>query len=234
MGHKVHPTAFRLGIIKDWTSRWFNISKYRQFLKEDICIKDFLNKKFARSASIEKIEIERSANLINIIIRTARPGILIGRGGSSIDVIKQDVESVVFKIRKNTQGFKMPDIRIEIREIRNPETFASLVAYEVANNIERRMPYRRVLKQSIAKVIENKDVKGVRISVSGRLNGAEIARTEKSSKGQIPLHTLRADIDYFHTNAYTAYGVIGVKVWIYKGEIFDNKSYQNEKQDIKH
>jgi small subunit ribosomal protein S3 len=222
MGHKVHPTVFRLGIIRDWASHWFSVSKYKQFLKEDVSIRNFLNKEFARSAAIEKVEIERSANLINVIINTARPGILIGRGGSSIEVMKQKIGSIVFKIRKNTKGFKMPEIRVEIREVRNPETFASLVAYEAANSIERRMPYRRVLKQSIAKVIENRGIKGVKMSVSGRLNGSEIARTEKLSKGRIPLHTLRADIDYFHTNAYTTYGVIGVKVWIYKGEVFNN------------
>lgn len=115
----------------------------------------------------------------------------------------------------------MPEIRIEIREVRNPETYASLVAYEAANSIERRLPFRRVLKQSIGKVLENKSVKGIKISLSGRLNGAEIARTEKILKGRIPLHTLRADIDYYHTDAHTSYGIIGVKVWIYKGEVFN-------------
>lgn len=221
MGHKVHPTAFRLGIVKDWTSRWFSVAKYKQFLKEDICIRSFLNKKFARVAAIERVEIERSANLASIIIHTARPGILIGRGGSSVEVIKQEIGSIIFKIRKDLEGFKMPEIRIEIREVRNPETYASLVAYEAANSIERRLPFRRVLKQSIGKVLENKSVKGIKISLSGRLNGAEIARTEKILKGRIPLHTLRADIDYYHTDAHTSYGIIGVKVWIYKGEVFN-------------
>ncbi len=232
MGHKVHPTAFRLGFIKDWTSRWFSAANYREFLREDTTIRTFLDKEFARSASIEKIEIERSANLINVIIYTARPGILIGRGGASVDVIKKSIESIIFKIRNNKKGLKMPEVRMEIREVKHPEAISTLIAYEVASGLERRMPYRRVLKKAIEKSFENEDVKGIKISVSGRLNGAEIARTEWLVKGRVPLHTLRADIDYCSIPANTTFGAIGIKVWIYKGEVFNNKTTSEEvKQD---
>lgn len=228
MGQKVHPTAFRLGFVKDWTSRWFSIARYKQFLIEDIAIRELIEKKLARSAAVERVEIERSANLVNIIIHTARPGILIGRGGTGVETIKKEIESRIFKMRRLTEGFKMPKVRVEIREVRNPESFASLVAYDVANALERRVPYRRVLKQAIGKTFENKKIEGVKISVSGRLDGAEIARIEWLAKGKIPLHTLRADIDYFHANAYTTYGVIGVKVWLYKGEVFSDKPKENQ------
>lgn len=219
----MHPIAFRLGFIKDWTSRWFNIGQYGQFLREDISIRKILEKKLARSAAMEKIEIERSASMVNVIIYTARPGILIGRGGAGIEIIKKDIEFTIFKIRKGRKEFKMPEIRVEIREVRYPSASASLVAYDIANNLERRMPYRRILKQTIDKVSENKGIQGVKVAIAGRLNGAEIARTEWLSRGRIPLHTLRANIDYFQAIAYTAYGTIGVKVWLYKGEVFNEK-----------
>lgn len=223
MGQKVHPTIFRLGIIKDWSSRWFNIAKYKYFLKEDIFIRKFFEGKLSRDAAIYKIEIERTANLIHVFINTARPGILIGRGGSGVESIKKNIESIIFNLRKSVKDFKMPVIKIEIREIRNPETCASLLAYEAASDLERRLPFRRTLKRIIEKAMGNKIIKGVKIAMSGRLNGSEIARTEWLSKGRIPLHTLRADIDYFQTGAYTTYGVIGIKVWLYKGEVFNNK-----------
>ncbi|MEK7627372.1 MAG: 30S ribosomal protein S3 [Patescibacteria group bacterium] len=232
MGQKVHPTIFRLGVIQDWTSRWFNIAKYKHFLKEDITIRKFFDGKLSRDAAIQKIEIERTVNLINIFVNTARPGILIGRGGSGIENIKKKIESIIFNLRKSVKDFKMPVIKIEIREIRNPEAYASLLAYEAASDLERRLPFRRILKKIIEKAMENKSIKGVKISLSGRLNGSEIARTEWLSKGRIPLHTLRADIDYFQTGAYTTYGVIGVKVWLYKGEIFNNKKTEASDKNI--
>ncbi len=211
MGQKVNPKSFRLGNLRTWDSQWFAKRKYRQFLRQDVELRDYISRK-CREAAIDKVVIERSPNLINIIIHTARPGVIIGRGGEGIEVLK--------KILKNKLKH---DIRLEIQEIRNPDASAKLVAQSAAEQLERRISFRRVLKQIIDRVSQNKEVQGIKIAVAGRLDGSEMSRREWLSKGKIPLQTLRADVDFGKAEAYTTYGVIGVKVWIYKGEVFEKK-----------
>jgi len=217
VSHKVHPKAYRLRKITDWDSRGF----YREtpkLLEEDFRIREFLNKKLAR-IGIEKIEIERFPNKLNIIISTARPGLIIGRGGEGVENLKRELED---KILDSTEKRGQKEVRVEIREVRDPWTSASLSAQWVAQQIEKRVPFRRVLKRALAKIMEHKkEVKGARIEISGRLNGAEIARKEWLAKGRLPRQTIRADIDYAKAEAFCTYGVIGIKVWIYKGEKFE-------------
>lgn len=217
MSHKVHPKSFRIKGVKDWNIRGFYGKKMPQFLEEDFLIKDFLRKKLVE-ASVSNIEIEHSANKLNIIIETARPGIIIGRGGSGVEILRQMVEQKIFRIKKSDTK---REIKIEIREIKNPWISAPLVAQWAAQQIEKRVPFRQVLKRSIERVMSNKEIQGVRIELSGRLNGVEIARNEWLRQGRLPRNTIRADIDYNQTEAYCTYGVIGVKVWIYKGEKFE-------------
>jgi len=215
MPHKVHPKIFRIKVLGDWKSQWFNIRKYRENLEQDYRIREFVKKQL-KQAAIDDVLIRRTANAIQILIKAARPGIIIGRGGTGIQDLKKEIIKKVFKGR-----IKGIDIKIDVEEIRKSETQATVVAKNVAEQLERRMPFRRVLKQTIEKVTQNSDVKGAKIRVSGRLNGSEMARTEKIAKGSLPLQTIRANIDYAQENAYTTYGVIGVKVWIYKGEVFE-------------
>jgi len=214
MAHKVHPKSFRLGTISNWRSLWFNRKKYKEFLKQDYELREFLMKKL-KQAAINDIEIKRSANLIQIKIHSARPGIIIGRGGTGINDLKREIIRKIFKGRTN--GI---DIKLDIEEVKKPEIHAQIVAQNIAEQLERRMPFRSVMKRAIEKVMQNPEVRGVKISLSGRLGGAEMARREWLKKGEMPLQTLRADIDYAQVNAYTTYGTIGVKVWIYKGEKF--------------
>jgi len=213
MGRKVHPFIFRIGIVNTWKSRWFNQKKYKNLLEQDIKLRDFIAKKLIK-ASINSIEIERSANLVNIIISTAKPGLVIGRGGSGIEDLKQELRKIICRI--DPESAKI-DIRLEVEEIRQPNSKAAIVAQDMAMQIEKRMPYRRVIKQTLDKIMQNNEVQGVKIMVKGRLNGAEIARKEWLKKGRISLQTLRANIDYANATAYTTYGTIGVKVWICKG-----------------
>ncbi|MDP2820799.1 MAG: 30S ribosomal protein S3 [bacterium] len=209
MSHKVHPKIFRINGLEDWLSRWFNQKNFSKNLEEDFKIRRFFEKKFKESW-IEKIEIERFADKLTIFIFTARPGLLIGRGGKGIEDLKNRIEKEIFEGRK--EGLKL-----EIREVKDFWSSASLVAQVVASQIEKRIPFRRAVKQALDRTITYKGVEGVKIEVSGRLNGAEIARTEWLAKGRLPRHTLRADIDYSIKEANCAYGTIGVKVWIYKG-----------------
>ncbi len=206
MGHKVHPIGFRLGIIRDWQARWYADAHYAEFLREDVKLRDTIKSKY-REAAISLVEIERQAKDVTITLYTARPGIVIGRGGQRVDEMKHYLENLVGK-----------RIRINIQEIRQPELDAYLVAKTIAEQIERRIAYRRAMKQSIYRTIQA-GAKGIRISCAGRLGDAEIARRQTMHQGQVPLHTLRADIDYGVTEAHTTFGRIGVKVWIYKGEI---------------
>ncbi len=216
MGRKVHPFIFRIGTTNKWRSRWFNKKEYRELLKQDVRLRDFIMKKLNKAA-VESIGIERSANLVNIIIKTARPGLVIGRGGSGVEELKQELKKIINK--GQTKSTKT-DIRLEVEEIRHPNSWAAIVAQDMAGQIERRFPYRRVMKQTLDKVMQDKGIQGIKVQVKGRLNGAEIARKEWLKKGKISLQTLRADIDYARATAYTTYGTIGIKVWIYKGEIF--------------
>jgi small subunit ribosomal protein S3 len=215
MSHRVHPKVFRIRGIEDWQSQWFGKKNYKSNLEQDINIREFLKKEL-KSAIIDEIIIKRSANSIHIIIKAARPGIIIGRGGAGIQELKKKVINKVFKGK-----IKGIDIKIDVEEIRKAETKASIIGQAIAEQLERRMPFRRVIKQTIEKAIQNPEVKGIKIFVSGRLNGSEMARNEHLMKGSLPLQTIRANIDYAQVNAYTIYGVIGIKVWINKGEVFE-------------
>lgn len=212
MGHKVNPTGIRLGITTGWKSRWFGKKEYRSNLREDVEIREFVLSRW-KAAAIASVEIERSANVARIIIQTSRPGVLIGRGGTGIEDLTRVVKQRFFSGKKTS-------LKIDIQEVRNFEESAALVAQQVAEQLEKRMPFRRVLKGMLDQVEKNKSVKGVKIEISGRLGGAEMSRREWLSRGTIPLHTLRADIDFARATATTTYGAIGVKVWVYKGEKF--------------
>ncbi len=216
MGHKVNPTGLRIGITTTWKSRWFSDKDYAKKLREDTLIRQAIAKKW-KNAAIADVEVERSANTIKLIIKTSRPGVLIGRGGTGIEDISAFVKKNFFANRK-------VDLKIEAQEVKQFEENASLVAQNVAEQLEKRMPFRRVLKSTLDQVEKNRNVKGVKIEVSGRLGGAEMSRREWLSRGTVPLHTLRADIDFSKATAFTTYGAIGVKVWIYKGEVFDDKN----------
>lgn len=209
MGQKVNPISFRLQVHKNWSSRWFaNKRDFGKWLTEDIRIRELIEKRFASRPTIGRIEIERSANLITITIHTAKAGVVIGRGGAGITEIKTAVEKIA----------SLP-VRLNVEEIKRPELAAKLVAENIARQLERRINFRRATKMAAQNTIAA-GAKGVRIQVAGRLNNAEMARREKIIEGSVPLHTLRADIDYHGTHAQTPAGTIGVKVWIYKGERF--------------
>ena len=218
MSHKVHPKSFRIKGTEDWNIRGFYGRKMPQYLEEDFLIKEFLRKKLAE-ASVANIEIEHSTNKLNVIIETARPGLIIGRGGGGVEALKKDVENKIQK--KKIKNKTKREVKIEIREIRNPWISAALVAQMAAQQIEKRMPFRRVMKKSIERVMTNREVSGVRLELAGRLNGVEIARREWLGQGKMPRNTIRADIDYAQDEAHCTYGKIGIKVWIYKGEKFD-------------
>jgi small subunit ribosomal protein S3 len=217
MTHKVHQKIFRIKEINDWDSRGFYDKNFPQYLEEDVLIRKFLDKKL-KGVGIEKIEIERFQNKTNIIISTMKPGLIIGRGGKGIEDLKKILESHLLKNKKIKDSKK--ELKLEIREVKNPWLSANLTAQWVAQQIEKRMPYRKILKQTLAKMTPIKEVKGCRIEVAGRLNGTTIAREEWMQEGQMPRQTIRADIDYANVEALCTYGKIGVKVWIYKGEKF--------------
>ena len=225
MPHKVHPKAFRIKGMEDFNIRGFYGNKMSQYLEEDFLIKDFLRNTLSE-ASVANIEIEHSDDKLNIIIDTARSGLIIGRGGQGIESLKKMIEKKLHNLRKGKSDSKTQlatsKIKIDIREVKNPWVSAALVAQMAAQQIEKRIPFRQVLKKSIERVMQNKEIKGVKMEVAGRLNGVEISRKEWLKQGRIPLGTIRADIDYAQTEAHCTYGVIGVKVWIYKGEKFDN------------
>jgi len=221
MTHKVSPRAFRIKGVEDWDSRGFYEKKLPSYLEEDFEIREFLKNKIGK-LGVEKIEIERSATKINIIISTARPGLIIGRGGEGVEKLKNELERKIFKkITPDKTKAGRIELKIEIREIRNPWTSAALVAQWMVSQIEKRVRFRRVLKQALSKVISQKGVEGARVGVAGRLDGNEIARREWLQEGRLPRQTLRADFDYAEDRAYCTYGVVGVKVWIYKGEKFE-------------
>jgi small subunit ribosomal protein S3 len=215
MSKIIHPYSHRLGIIRDWKSRWFAMDKnYRANLKGDVLIREMLIKEL-RGMYAAAIEFERNAKQLRIIIKTSRPGLIIGRGGDGSVKIKNKIVDLLRR-----KGLPIPEIKLDIEEIRSPESNAAVVAYMVAEALEKRMPFRRILKQTVEKVIANREVKGVRIALGGRLGGGEMARTEELKRGRIPLQTLRSDIDYAREKAFLPYGVIGVKVWLYRGDIF--------------
>ncbi|MEO1888318.1 MAG: 30S ribosomal protein S3 [Cycloclasticus sp.] len=212
MGQKVHPTGIRLGIVKDWNSRWYaSTQAYPEMLRQDLLARDFLKKKLM-SASVSKIQINRPAGNAQITIHTARPGIVIGKKGGDVDSLRAEVSKIM----------GVP-VQINVEEIRKPELDALLVAESVAQQLERRIMFRRAMKRAVTNAMRL-GAEGIKIKVSGRLNGADIARNEWYREGRVPLHTLRADIDYGFTEALTTYGILGIKVWIFKGEVFDKKS----------
>jgi len=209
MGQKVHPTGIRLGIVKDWTSRWYaNSQNYPVFLLQDLKVREFLKQKLSH-ASVSRIQINRPANNAQITVHTARPGIVIGKKGEDIDKLKVEVSKMM----------GVP-VKINVEEIRKPELDAKLVAEGIAQQLEKRIMYRRAMKRAVTNTMRL-GAEGIKINVAGRLNGAEIARGEWYREGRVPLHTLRADIDYGTAEANTTYGIIGIKVWIFKGEVFD-------------
>lgn len=209
MGQKVHPTGIRLGIVKDWTSRWYaNSQNYPVFLLQDLKVREYIKQKLAH-ASVSRVQINRPANNANITVHTARPGIVIGKKGEDIDVLRQSISAMM----------GVP-VQLNVEEIRKPELDAYLVAESIAQQLEKRIMYRRAMKRAVTNTMRL-GAEGIKITVAGRLNGAEIARTEWYREGRVPLHTLRADIDYGTAEAKTTYGIIGIKVWIFKGEVFD-------------
>ena len=210
MGQKVHPTGIRLGIVKDWTSKWYADGKnYADYLNKDLEVRAYLKKRLSH-ASVSRIQIERPARNALITVHTARPGIVIGKKGEDIETLRHDVSHMM----------GIP-VHINVEEVRKPELDAQLVAESVAQQLERRIMFRRAMKRAVSNAMRL-GAQGIRINVAGRLNGAEIARSEWYREGRVPLHTLRADIDYGFAEARTTYGVIGVKVWVFKGEVFDS------------
>jgi small subunit ribosomal protein S3 len=221
MSHKVHPYSHRLGIIRDWKSHWFSDDKkYRDFLKSDILLREYLEKRLS-NAYVAEIIIERSDAVLRILIRTSRPGIVIGRSGEGAEKLRKDIEKFM---TKNKISDDSVELKIDIEEVRSPESNAKLVGLMVKEALEKRVPFRRVLKQTVDKVMANRDVEGVKIKISGRLNGADMARVEDLKKGRIPLQTFRADVDFARLRAKIPQGDLGVKIWIYRGEIFNNSS----------
>ena len=221
MGQKVHPTGIRLGIVKDWTSKWYADSRnFADYLNQDLVVRDFLKKKLAH-ASVSRIQIARPARNAMITVHTARPGIVIGKKGEDIEALRKEVSAKM----------GVP-VHINIEEVRKPELDAQLVAESVAQQLERRIMFRRAMKRAVTNSMRL-GAQGIRINVAGRLNGAEIARSEWYREGRVPLHTLRADIDYGFAEARTTYGVIGVKVWIFKGEVIGGMEQAAEAEPAK-
>ncbi len=220
MTHVAHPYAHRLGIIRGWRSRWFarDRASYTEFLRADTLLREWLVKRL-KNMYVADIEIERAQHQVRIIVKTSRPGMIIGRSGEGIQRIHKDIEK---KLR--TFGLReVPTVKMDIEEVRNPESNAEIVAHMVVESLEKRMPFRRILKQTAEKVMANREVLGIRIALAGRIGGAEMSRNEQIKRGRVPLQTLRADVEFARAEAYIAYtGLIGVKVWIYKGDVFDD------------
>lgn len=224
MTHVAHPFVQRLGVNRDWRSRWYTTDpkKFREYLKTDAAIRKLLFKKL-KGMSVDFVEIERDEKVLRIIVKSARPGLVIGRSGEGATALKKEIDLMLRTLKLSEK----PEIKLDIEEIRSPEVSAQLVGQMVAEGLEKRLQFRRILKQTIEKVMANRDVKGVRIMMSGRLGGADMSRVEELKKGRIPLQTLRADIDFARVRANLPYGVIGIKVWIYRGDVFmDRKAGQ--------
>jgi len=218
MSHKVHPKSYRIRNIGDWESRGFYWRKFSQYLKEDFEIRKFLANKLTQMG-VARIEIERFPQKTNIIISSSRPGLIIGRGGEGVERVKKELIKIMTK--KFPQKTDQNQINLEIKEIKNPWISAVLASDWIVQQIQRRVRFKKAMKQALEKVIGNKEVMGARIELTGRLDGAEIARREWTQKGQLPRQTIRADIDYYQNTAHCSYGAVGVKVWIYKGEKFE-------------
>jgi small subunit ribosomal protein S3 len=220
MTHVAHPYVQRVGIIRDWKSRWYTTDpkKYREYIRVDAAIRKFLEKRL-KGMSVDTVEIERNDKMVRIIVKTARPGLVIGRSGEGAVKLKQELDMLF----RQSKLIAKPELKLDIEEVRSPESSANIVGQMIAEGLEKRMTFRRVMKQAIEKVMANRDVEGVRIKLSGRLGGADMARIEELKKGRIPLQTLRANIDFARVTARMPYGAIGIKVWIYKGDIFTDR-----------
>jgi small subunit ribosomal protein S3 len=228
MGQKIRPNSLRTGITKGWLTNWFSKkSNFKTFLEEDILVRKIIKGKIG-NAGIDKISIERTGNNYKIFIKASRPGLIIGRGGKGVEELTKFLENNLKKLRKEKslpagrQGISEPiSLSLNIEELKRQEVSANVIAQNIAWDLEKRMPYRRTIKKCLDQMLQNKDVQGAKIMVKGRLDGKEIARNEHLEKGKLPLQTLRANIDYGTATAFTTYGTIGIKVWIYKGEVFE-------------
>lgn len=221
MTHVAHPYVQRLGIVRDWKSRWFSADpkRYREYLRADKKVRTYIEKKL-RGMYVAEIEIERDEKTMRVILRTSRPGLIIGRSGEGAAKLKKELDTLVRSLKLS----ETPDVKLDVEEIRVPESSAAIVAQMIVEGLEKRMPFRRVMKQTVEKVIANRDVEGVRVILAGRLGGAEMSRREETKRGRIPLQTLRADIDFSRERAILPYGTLGVKVWIYRGEVFAERT----------
>ncbi len=219
MSHKINPNAYRIGINKSWSSRWFVSDRkmVAQLLKDDMAIRDIVRKTISL-AGIDKIDIDRNMNSCKVTVRVSKPGLVIGRGGKGIEDLTKAVEAALLKSRKNDKK-GLNRVSVNVEEIKRTDISAAVTAQQIAWDIEKRMPFRRTMKRYLGFIMQNRDVQGAKIQVGGRLDGNEIARKEWLAKGKLPLTTLRANIDYAKATAFTTYGAIGVKVWIYKGEV---------------
>lgn len=220
MAQKIKPNSLRLGLTKPWQNRWFPRKNLKHFLEEDYLIRKEIEKR-ATKAGLADISIERMGNLCRVVIRAGRPGLLIGRAGKGAEDLKKNIETVVANFRRKKGLKEKPEINLNIEELRRGEISAPIMAQSIVFDLEKRLRFRRVMKQYLEVIMQNKEAKGAKIHLAGRLDGAEIARSEHLSQGQMPLTNLRANIDYGEATAFTTYGTIGVKVWIYKGEIFE-------------
>lgn len=226
MSHTVHPYSHRLGVLRDWKSRWFGVNrKYREYLKADILLREYLEKKL-KDMYVADIIIERGDKNLRIILKTSRPGIIIGRNGEAAQKLRADI---VKMLRKWNSYDADVELKLDVEEVRSPESNAKLVAIMIREGLEKRMPFRRVMKQTVEKVMANREVQGVRIRIGGRLNGADMARTEELKKGRIPLQTFRADIDFARLRASIPQGDLGIKVWIYRGDVFETENNNTKK-----
>ncbi len=227
MAQKINPTSFRSGISKNWPVRWFFKGTYGKFLEEDEAIRNVIKKKIGL-AGVSAVEIERTAGNLRVFIKAAKPGFIIGRGGKGMEDLDKAITVALERVRKT----KSPvHLSLNVEELKRSEISASYIGQQIAWDLEKRMSFRRTMKKYLEAVLQNRDVKGVKIFLSGRLDGNEIARRERLAKGSLPLQTLRADIDYAATTAYTTYGTIGIKVWIYKGEVFEKEKDKEEKRN---
>lgn len=244
MSHTSHPYSIRLGILRTWKSRWFSAQpkEYRRLLREDLELRNFLEKRL-RGMFVDSIEIERSPAVISVIIKTARPGLLIGRGGEGVEKLKREIATFLESVRRAILHTRVAhpvphkgrsaDLRLLVEEVSSPESHAKVMIEQIAQDLEKRMPFRRVMKQTISKMMSSRGVEGAKVALAGRLDGSEMARHEWLKEGKIPLQTLRADVDFARGRAHLPYGDIGIKVWIYRGEIFEREESKNKGKTLK-
>lgn len=228
MTHVAHPFVQRIGIVRDWRSRWFSVNPkmFRENLKADASVREFLAKRL-RGMYIASTDVEMGNKVMRVIIRTSRPGLIIGRSGEGATKLRKEVDLLLRTLKLSEK----PDVKIDIEEVRSPESSAAIVAQMITEGLEKRMPFRRVMKQTVEKVMANRDVEGIRIMLSGRLGGADMSRTEELKRGRIPLQTLRADIDFSRERALLPYGILGIKVWVYRGQVFaDRKAHEDSRE----